>query len=57
MFYRQTEEIETIHFQLKQTACPHCKLIGFLILHGFLRGYAEKDANEKVIRGRRIFLQ
>ena len=31
--------------ELKLIKCPHCKLIGFLILHGYLYGYDEKIYN------------
>jgi hypothetical protein len=41
--------------QLKQTPCPHCKAVGTLIRHGFLRGYDESNLRQKAIRARRIF--
>jgi hypothetical protein len=40
---------------IKQTACPHCGLIGFLICHGFLWGYGE-EGSERVRRGCRFLL-
>lgn len=40
--------------QIKFVPCPHCGLTGYLIGHGFLRGYAE-TGQERVIRGRRFF--
>ena len=54
-FYSGEEDLRHFHFQLKQTPCPHCKSIGFLNRHGYLRGYDEHDCCKKVIRGRRIF--
>ena len=41
--------------ELKLIKCPHCKLIGFLILHGYLYGYDEKIYNKKINRGKRFF--
>ncbi|HZZ79745.1 MAG TPA: hypothetical protein VFE62_14600 [Gemmataceae bacterium] len=41
--------------RLKQTPCPHCKAIGTLNRHGFLRGYDEGDSQRKTVRARRIF--
>lgn len=49
------EDLKRFHFQLKQTLCPYCKSIGFLNLHGYLRGYDEHDCCKMVVRGRRIF--
>jgi len=45
----------SFHHKLKQYPCPHYKLIGFIILHGFLRGYDESSPIERIIRGRRIY--
>jgi hypothetical protein len=54
-FYRGEEGFLAIYEKLKATACPHCKVIGLLVLHGFLRGYDESSPREKTIRARRIF--
>lgn len=54
-FYKSEKDFQEFHFSLKQTACPHCKLSGYLNLHGYLRGYDEKACSGKSIRGRRIF--
>lgn len=40
--------------EIKITSCPHCGATGYLIGHGFLRGYSE-NAPTQVIRGRRFF--
>ena len=52
-FYRSTEEWIAIAERLKQTPCPHCKVVGTLIRHGFLYGFDE--SNRKTLRARRIF--
>lgn len=54
-YYRSEEEFRSVHHDLKQIVCPHCGLIGALVLHGFLYGYEECSVNIKIIRGRRIF--
>ena len=40
---------------MKNMPCPHCRLIGCLIRHGFLRGYTETANSKEGIRGRRFF--
>jgi hypothetical protein len=53
--YCSTEaELHQYRLGLKMESCPHCGQTGFLICHGFLRGYAEVG-QERVIRGRRFF--
>jgi hypothetical protein len=54
-FCRDEEGFLAIYETLKTTACPHCKAIGLLVLHGFLRGYDESSPREKMVRARRIF--
>ena len=49
------EELEAVVLKLKTTACPHCKRVGYLVQHGFLRGYDQTHQREKTIRARRIF--
>ena len=39
---------------IKYVPCPHCRKVGFLNRHGFLKGYPLKG-NEKIARGRRIY--
>ena len=41
--------------RLKQTPCPHCKVVGTLIRHGFLYGFDESNPQRKTVRARRIF--
>ena len=54
-FYRNDAEWMAIVERLKQTPCPHCKAVGTLIRHGFLRGYDESSTRAKTERARRIF--
>jgi hypothetical protein len=54
-FCRSDKEWNALAERLKQTACPHCKVVGTLIRHGFLRGYDEGDSQRKTIRARRVF--
>ena len=54
-FCRGEEGFRAIYEKLKATACPHCKVIGLLVLHGFLRGYDESSPRDKTVRARRIF--
>ncbi len=54
-FYRDDEEWNAIAERLKQTPCPHCKVVGTLIWHGFLRGYDDSNPPRKAVRARRVF--
>ena len=54
-FYRSENEWGTIAERLKQTACPHCRVVGTLIRHGYLRGYDECNSQRKTVRARRIY--
>lgn len=54
-FYRSCAGFRQIHLRLKQYRCPHCKLTGTLILHGYLRGYDLEGINKRIVRGHRIF--
>ncbi len=54
-FYNSAEDLKQFHSRLKQIRCPHCKSVGFLNLHGYLRGYDEKTSSRKITRGRRVF--
>jgi hypothetical protein len=53
-FYRTVEEWIAIAERLKQTPCPHCKRVGTLIRHGFLRGF-DDSCKQPTVRARRIF--
>jgi len=53
--YCNTEaDLHQYMLSLKLVPCPHCGRTGFLIGHGFLRGYSETE-QEHVVRGRRFF--
>lgn len=54
-FCRSAEEWNAIAERLKQTPCPHCKVVGTLIRHGFLRGFDEGSPQRTTVRARRIF--
>ena len=54
-FCGSPEEFEAVYARLKTTACPHCKRVGTLIRHGFLRGYDEHHSRQKAVRAGRIF--
>jgi hypothetical protein len=55
-FYRNDDEWTAMAERLKQTPCPHCKVVGMLIRHGFLRGYDDqRPAQKNSLRARRIF--
>ena len=53
--YCSTEgELQQYLLALKNVQCPHCGCVGFLVCHGFLKGYSA-DGQNRVIRGRRFF--
>jgi hypothetical protein len=54
-FYRSAAEWLALAERLKQTPCPHCKVVGALIRHGFLRGYDESNPQRRTVRARRLF--
>jgi hypothetical protein len=41
--------------RLKLTPCPHCKVVGALVRHGFLYGFDQSSQKQKNMRARRIF--
>jgi hypothetical protein len=54
-FYRDTAEWLAMAERLKQTPCPHCKVVGMLIRHGSLYGFDDSSPQRKTVRGRRVF--
>jgi len=54
-FYRSEAEWDAMRERLKQTPCPHCKVVGTLIRHGSLRGYHESSSRQKTVRAQRLF--
>lgn len=41
--------------RLKLIACPHCRRVGMLVRHGYLRGYDDTSPRRKTVRARRVF--
>jgi hypothetical protein len=48
-------DVDDLLAKLKITRCPHCKVVGALIKHGFLRGYDQNNQLNKTIRAARVF--
>jgi hypothetical protein len=53
-FVSEERELAAVLATIKLVACPHCRQTGFLIGHGFLRGYSERGSGI-MVRGRRLF--
>ncbi len=51
-YYSTEDEFKRFYTNIKLLLCPHCRRVGFLIMHGYLYGYGEID---QIQRGRRIF--
>jgi hypothetical protein len=54
-FYRDDDEWSAMAERLKQTPCPHCRVVGTLIRHGFLYGFDDRSPQRKTLRARRVF--
>lgn len=54
-FVRGGDEWDAFAEQLKLMSCPHCKRVGALVRHGFLRGFDDQNPRRKVVRARRVF--
>lgn len=54
-FFRNAEEWNAIAERLKQTPCPHCKRVGALIRHGYVRGFDDGSPRRPTVRARRVF--
>jgi hypothetical protein len=54
-FYRSTQEWIALVERLKLTPCPHCKVVGMLIRHGFLYGFDDSSPQRRTLRARRVF--
>jgi hypothetical protein len=54
-FFRNAHEWIAFAERLKQTPCPHCRVVGMLIRHGCLYGFDEDNRRRKTLRARRIF--
>jgi hypothetical protein len=54
-FFQNDLEWMAFARRLKLTACPHCKVVGNLIRHGFLRGFDDSSPQRMTVRARRVF--
>jgi hypothetical protein len=54
-FYRSESEWDAFAERLKILPCPHCKRVGALICHGYLRGRDDSNLRQDTVRARRIF--
>jgi hypothetical protein len=54
-FYCSDAEWGALAERIKQTPCPHCKTVGTLMRHGYLRGYDECNSQRQTVRARRVF--
>jgi hypothetical protein len=54
-FYRGEDEWIAVFQRLQRNPCPHCKVIGSLIQHGFLYGFDDSSPPRRTRRARRIF--
>ncbi len=54
-YYNSPSDFDKFHKILKQTNCPHCNMIGALVLNGAVKGYNEKGDDSETIKGRRVF--
>ena len=54
-FIRNDDDWTAVVERLKQTPCPHCKVVGMLVRHGFLRGFDEGSPRRQTVRARRVF--
>ena len=54
-FVHDAKEWSTLAERLKLMPCPHCKVVGTLIRHGFLRGFDASQPGGKTLRARRVF--
>jgi len=56
-FYRTDDEWNAIIERLKLTPCPHCRAVGTLVRHGYLRGYDGDSSGRKSHPGPANLLQ
>jgi hypothetical protein len=54
-FCRSDDEWKSLVERLKLTPCPHCKVVGTLNRHGFLRGRDDSNLRKDTVRARRVF--
>lgn len=49
------EEFKAVLTRLKWMTCPHCKRAGYLIRHGYLRGFDDRHPRKKTVRAQRVY--
>ena len=54
LYVSNTAEYDKHKERLKLVPCPHCRAVGFLNRHGYLKGHGD-DVNDEIQRGWRIF--
>ncbi|MBX9680092.1 MAG: hypothetical protein K2X38_15120, partial [Gemmataceae bacterium] len=54
-FCRDDDEWNAFAERLKLMQCPHCRVVGAFIRHGFLYGFDETSPRRETLRARRIF--
>jgi hypothetical protein len=54
LYVTSAAEYDKHKSRLKLVPCPHCRVVGFLNQHGYLKGHGE-DVNDEIKRGWRIF--
>jgi hypothetical protein len=54
VYVTSAEDYDGHQHRLKHTACPHCRAVGCLIRHGYLRGYGDSIAGA-IQHGWRVF--
>ncbi len=52
---RSQVDRERFLLNLKLTPCPHCKKVGALNRHGFLKAFQDQDTRGKSVRAHRVF--
>jgi hypothetical protein len=52
---RSQVDRERLLLSLKLTPCPHCKNVGALNRHGFLKAFQDHDLRGKSVRAHRVF--
>jgi hypothetical protein len=52
---RSQVDRERLLLNLKLTPCPHCKNVGALNRHGFLKAFQDQDTRGKSVRAHRVF--
>ena len=53
--FSSDQDLKEFYAKLRITPCPHCKKVGSLIKHGFLRGYDQDHQLNKTVRAARVF--